>query len=169
MCSSDLSNGIPFDKEDSFGKKATITIDGMSSFKDVGIIVRLNDWAQKDIADDRFITKFDGNGAAEIWLIQGDKTIYYSQPNVDSRFVAATFSDFRTIDLQLSQDIALTSGANDFSLTNGPKVISVKNLNGTEKATSYVQLTLDSDVVIGTNYTVTHPKFGAYQIGRAHV
>ena len=158
------ANGVAFDKEDSFGKKVTVTIDGMSAFKDVGIIVRLNDWAQKDIADDRFITKFDGNGAAEIWLIQGDKTIYYSQPNVDSRFVAATFSDFRTIEIQLSQDIALTSGANDFSLTNGPKVISVKNLNGTEKATSYVQLTLDSDVVIGTNYTVTHPKFGAYLV-----
>ena len=33
----------------------------MKSFKDIGIIVRLNDWVAKDINDDRFITEFDAN------------------------------------------------------------------------------------------------------------
>ena len=158
------TSGVQFDKEDSFGKKVTVTIDGMSSFKDIGIIVRLNDWAQKDISDDRFINKFKSDGSAEIWLIQGDKTIYDVEPNVQSRFVAATFSDFRKVEVQISQDISLTSGDNSFTLTPGPKVLSVKNLNGTEKATSFVELTLDSDVEIGTNYTVSHPKFGAYLV-----
>ena len=155
------TSGVIFDDSDAFGKKVTLTISGMSSFKDIGIIVRLNDWAQKDVSDDRFITKFDASGKAEIWLLQGDKTIYYEEPALKARMIAATFTDFRKIEVQISEDTALKSGSNDFTLSEGPKVLSVKALNGNEKATTFLELTLDGDVEIGTNYSLKHPTFGA--------
>ena len=155
------NSGVAFDGDDSFGKKVTVTIEGMSSFKDVGIIVRLNDWAQKDVADDRFITKFDATGKSEIWLVQGDKTIYYEEPALKARMIAATFTDFRRLEVQISEDTAIKSGSNDFTLSSGPKVTSVKALNGNDNATTFLELSLDADVTIGANYTLSHPKFGA--------
>ena len=74
------SKGIAFNGEDSFGKVLTIEIPDMKGFDDVGIIVRLNDWAEKDIGDDRFISTFDANGKAEVWLRKGDAEIHYSLP-----------------------------------------------------------------------------------------
>ena len=74
------TNGVKFNGDDSFGKVLTLDIPDMKSFDDIGIIVRLNGWAEKDIGDDRFINKFDVNGVAEIWLRQGDGEIHYSVP-----------------------------------------------------------------------------------------
>ena len=71
------TTGVQFTGDDDFGKVAKVTLTGMNTFKDVGIIVRLNDWSAKDISDDRFISRFDTDGNAEIWLIQNDKSIYY--------------------------------------------------------------------------------------------
>ncbi|MTA80636.1 MAG: hypothetical protein F2954_04770, partial [Actinobacteria bacterium] len=74
------SKGVQFNGEDSFGKVLTLDIPDMSGFDDIGIIVRLNDWAQKDGDADRFISVFDANGKAEVWLRKGDLEIHYSLP-----------------------------------------------------------------------------------------
>jgi len=72
---------------DNFGATAFIVIDGTAEFKDIGFLLRKStnagDWAERDIDVDRFINKFDKNGRAEIWLIQGDSTVYYSHPSPD--------------------------------------------------------------------------------------
>jgi pullulanase len=65
---------------DDYGKTAVITLD--TSATSVGFIVRLNEWDQKDTADDRFFDLTDGK--AEIWLKQGDATIYTSKPSLDT-------------------------------------------------------------------------------------
>ena len=72
--------GVQFNGDDSFGKVLTLEIPDMKSFDDIGIIVRLNDWAEKDIDADRFISVFDANGKAEVWLRKGDTQIHYSLP-----------------------------------------------------------------------------------------
>ena len=72
--------GVQFNSEDGFGKVLTIEIPDMKDFEDIGIIVRLNDWAAKDIGEDRFISTFDANGTAEVWLRQGDAEIHYKLP-----------------------------------------------------------------------------------------
>ncbi|MFY9526988.1 MAG: pullulanase-associated domain-containing protein, partial [Limnochordia bacterium] len=61
-----------FDDEDAFGKVATIELPGRH--ERVGFIVRTDDW-QKDVSADRFIEEFH-RGAAEIWLVSKDPTIY---------------------------------------------------------------------------------------------
>ena len=74
--------GVQFNGDDSFGKVLTLEIPDMKGFDDIGIIVRLNDWAQKDVDADRFISVFDANGKAEVWLRKGDTQIHYSLPTV---------------------------------------------------------------------------------------
>jgi len=68
------------DTVDDFGKTSVITVD--STATTFGFIVRLNEWEEKDIASDRFFDITDGK--AEIWLKQGDKTVYTSKPSLDS-------------------------------------------------------------------------------------
>ena len=72
--------GVPFNGDDGFGKVLTLEIPDMKSFDDIGIIVRLNDWVEKDVGADRFISTFDANGKAEVWLRKGDTEIHYSLP-----------------------------------------------------------------------------------------
>ena len=74
------SKGVQFNGDDAFGKVLTIEVTDMKGFEDIGVLVRLNDWAQKDIGDDRFISTFDANGKAEVWLRQGDPDVHYSLP-----------------------------------------------------------------------------------------
>jgi len=74
--------GVQFTGTDDFGKVVTVKVEGMKSFKDIGVIVRLNDWSAKDIDDDRFITEFDPNGNAEVWLVQNAKPIFTKRPSI---------------------------------------------------------------------------------------
>lgn len=73
-------NGVQFTGDDDFGKVVTIEINNMDKYDNIGIIVRKGDWAAKDITADRFITKFNPNGTAEVWLRQADPVIYYEKP-----------------------------------------------------------------------------------------
>ncbi len=74
------ANGVTFTSADDFGKIATVKIDGMDKFENLGIIVRKGAWDSKDMGDDRFISNIPENGNVEIWLRQGDPTIHYSIP-----------------------------------------------------------------------------------------
>jgi pullulanase len=72
--------GVKFTSEDDFGKIATVEIDKMDKFDNLGIIVRKGEWVSKDGEADRFIDKFGADGKTEIWLRQADRTIYYEKP-----------------------------------------------------------------------------------------
>ena len=50
----------------------------------VGFIVRKGDWADKDVDGDRFIEVKEGN-EVEVWLVEGDKNVYYSREEVDTK------------------------------------------------------------------------------------
>ncbi len=155
------SEGSAFTGSDSFGKVFQGDITGMSAFDNVGIIVRKGAWISKDVETNRFITNFDASGNAEIWLVQGDPRIYTSLPAPVKTIKSATLDDFRTISVDLSQKMTLTgTGDEGFSITGGPKVLSVKALDGSATATTRVQLTLDSDATIGTDYTLSQKDFG---------
>jgi pullulanase len=63
-----------FTSTDSFGEVAHVAIPGANT--KVGIIVRQGDFKSKDTPDDRFVDT--PSGSAEVWVVQGDPTIYYS-------------------------------------------------------------------------------------------
>ena len=73
-------SGFPFASQDTFGAIAKIDVTGLATFNGLGIILRRGAWVEKEGSIDRFITDFDANGNAEIWIRQGDKTIYTAQP-----------------------------------------------------------------------------------------
>ncbi len=145
---------------DSFGKTLVTTVTGMAEFKDLGFIVRLNQWAAKDVTADRFVSGWDANGAKEIWLVQGDPIIYTSKPDVPTcaaQMVGATIDSFDQITVTTNQPLPLTGSGNEgFTLNNGLTVTSVTPLNGTASSATKVRLNLSGDVVIGTRYEVTH-------------
>ena len=72
--------GFAFTGTDSFGVIANIDVTGVSSFNQLGIIIRKGAWVEKDGGIDRFISTFDSNGNAEVWMRQGDATIYTAAP-----------------------------------------------------------------------------------------
>ena len=75
------ASGSNFTGIDGFGKVATLVIDNMEKYDNIGLIVRRGEWLEKDLDIDRFITKFESDGRSEIWLRQGDPAIYYSEPS----------------------------------------------------------------------------------------
>lgn len=152
------SGGVQFTGEDDFGKVATVTIPGMTSFKDIGIIVRLNDWSAKDIDEDRFITKFDASGNAEIWLIQNDREIHYQKPDIRLKITTAYFDSSRKVKLELSKkysELSLPNGG--FQIDNGLKITKVTGLNGDAAGSTIFALELDQDIDLSKTYRITHP------------
>jgi hypothetical protein len=78
------SKGVKFTEADKFGKIAIVSVDGLDKYTSIAFIVRRggDGWLEKDITEDRYIEKFASDGTAEIWLIQGDTTVYYQDPAV---------------------------------------------------------------------------------------
>ena len=67
---------ITFKAEDSFGKIAVYQTSNQP--EKVGFIVRLNDWEDKDISDDRMIEM--KSGVTEIWVTSGQAEFVYEAP-----------------------------------------------------------------------------------------
>jgi hypothetical protein len=76
--------GVQFEGVDDYGAGVSLTVTGMRDFKDIGFIVRLNDWQSRDLNIERYISQFDSRGFAEIWLIENDPTIYTRRPDLSS-------------------------------------------------------------------------------------
>lgn len=148
----------PFTETDDFGVVARVNLP--TAKEDVGIIVRTDSW-DKDVAEDRFVTEFDATSTAEIWLVQGDPTIYYSLPDTAPSIMGALVDDFKTISVTLNKKITLGEGANGFSVV-GPKgqlaVVEAKPRYKNPE-TLEVILRLAAPLQLGTSYQVTHPDY----------
>ncbi len=154
---------------DAFGPYVTADVTGMTGFDNLGFIVRYSAtpgaWTSKDVAVDRFMTNWDANGNIEIWLKQGDATIYNTVQIVTPlapKLISASIDDFRKITVLLNQPMTL-SGAGDegFSLTGGLTIGSVTSATASN-VTSKVILNLDQDIVFGTTYRLSS---ATYSVG----
>lgn len=158
--------------DDAFGKVAKYTLKGMSSYDSVGIIVRLNEWAKKDTASgwpnggDRFIVDFDSSGNAEIWLKQGDVTIYKTAPAVSGsspEILAASFVSQNQISVTLNNKFTLTNTATEgFSLKNSKGAVEIKSVSLPSGATSSakVLITLNANLDLTEKYEVSQTNYG---------
>ncbi len=157
--------GVQFTGDDDFGKVATINIDGMKNFKDLGIIVRLNDWAAKDVNDDRFITEFNANGSAEIWLVQNDKTVYTEKPLLKMKISTAKFVSTNEVKVTLNKRFKPRPGSsNSFSISEGIKITNVRTGNPNLPLATELILTLNRNIDLTQLYQVSHPTFGSSDI-----
>jgi hypothetical protein len=109
------SKGVKFTEEDKFGKIAIVSVDGLDKYTSVAFIVRRGGeaWLEKDITDDRFIEKFNSDGTAEIWLIQGDREIYYQDPAVAKAAADKAAADKAAADKAAADKAAADKAAAD--------------------------------------------------------
>ena len=157
--------GVQFTGNDDFGKVVTVKIDGMKNFKDVGIIVRLNDWAAKDINDDRFITEFDANGNAEVWLVQNEKTIFTKKPTIEMRISNASFEALNEVRVELNKRFKpLAGSSNGFVISGGLNVISARNENPNLPEDNELILTLNAPISLTERYQISHTTYGKADI-----
>jgi len=157
--------GFAFAGTDSFGAVSTADINGMTGFKDLGWIIRKGSWAAKEGPTcgptnngDRFLSP-DGSGNAEIWITQGDCTIYTTAPYVapvTPKITSATIDDLRKITVNLNQNLDLSAQSNGgFSLSGGLSIASVTAITGSNTSTSSVTITTTADIPFGASYTLT--------------
>ncbi|SDI66135.1 pullulanase [Proteiniclasticum ruminis] len=71
---------LDFTEEDEFGKILEVTKSSDSG--SFGFILRKGNWEEKDVDKDWFI-EVSGN-EAEIWLVEGEETIYTEEPGVET-------------------------------------------------------------------------------------
>ena len=159
------TSGVQFTGDDDFGKYVTITIDGMKDYKNLGIIVRLNDWAAKDVNDDRFINDFDSNGNAEVWLVQNDKAIYTKKPTIEMKISSASFEATNEVKVELNKRFKPLSGSsNGFSVSGGLSVISARTENPNLPEDTELILTLNGNISLTERYKISHSTYGSADI-----
>ncbi|MFP4461525.1 MAG: type I pullulanase [Thermotogota bacterium] len=126
-----------FDSEDDYGKVAHCTIH--EDLDEVGFLVRLGNWAAKDVAQDRYVTTDDE--VTEIWLLQGVKEIFFEEPDTSPRiFFAGAIDDTRIR--------AFATNPFDTNAWEGTVKLTV---NGVEKSIKTVQKVDPTDISI-TNF-----------------
>lgn len=160
----------PFDGTDAFGEVAHAQVPGTNT--QVGVIVRLGDWKDKDVQQDRFADTPGGKG--EFWLIQGDPTIYYSASDAQTALaeasktkpVTAFLDGLKTAAIKLTHPLDLsTAGATDFAVTDTETgqtiaVTGTTDLSGSATArTDIVQLALAAEPDITHALTVRYQTF----------
>ncbi|MFN4213605.1 type I pullulanase [Exiguobacterium sp.] len=141
---------IAFDETDAYGGVANVKFANPDAKKLIGLITKKGEWAEKD-GEDRFAL----STAKEIWLVEGDSTIYYSEPEIDRspKIVAFEATTFRTAKLTLNRAID-ASFASELTI-DGAAVKSVE-VTGDKSVTIHFNEDIDLTKVI----TATHPTFG---------
>jgi pullulanase len=113
-----------FTEKDDFGLKAVITLP-MNSTK-VGIIIRLREWEEKDVAKDRFINIKDNE--EEVWILQNVEEIYTSKPDTSPRVFFAKLVDFSTIEVYTTDAIDLNTYLDKIVVGIDEQTVSISSL-----------------------------------------
>lgn len=71
---------VAFDGATSFGRYAVVPVQPGTTRQ--GFIIRLRDWAGKDVDRDRFVD-LDADGVTEIWLVSGDTRVFQDPSDID--------------------------------------------------------------------------------------
>ncbi len=129
-----------FTEKDDFGVVARVKFD--ETLTKVGIIVRLNEWQEKDVAMDRFITIKDGK--AEVWLLQGIEQIYTTKPDTSPRVLFAQARAQDVIEAYLTGQVDTTKVSAKVTVDGVErKVAKVEKANPTDiSKTNHVKITL---------------------------
>ena len=148
---------------------AIIKVNFNSPVARAGFLLKKGNWQMKDINEDRYVDM--PKGSNEVWLVQGDKTVYASVPKIVATMHA--WQDHADkITLKLDKPLALTTGNNGFCLRQrgaghyGPvevkKVIALET-NRAGLATT-VELTAERDLEVDKLFFVELDGYTAAQL-----
>jgi pullulanase len=152
-----------FTEEDDFGVVANAIIPNSKDSQSIGIIVRTNSW-DKDVPEDRFITKFDEFNKAEVWLIQGESEIYYEKPATGPKILGASIDSLNELSISLNQKIELSNPAElDFKVTTEGKEVEISGFRSKFLNTNTSEFTIDlkDQLDLGASYQVESGVFGS--------
>jgi pullulanase len=153
-----------FTGQDAFGKIAKMTVANMKDVYKIGFIMRYsesgNDWADREFGD-RFITKINDDGTAEIWLAQNQERVFYKESQVDRspRIISSSLDEINIITLETNIPFQ-TNGTLDegFIVKSGSqtaKIASVKLLDKDDKGYARkAELHTEQELDLNLKYTV---------------
>lgn len=151
-----------FTANDSFGRVAKVTVPNTANVEEIGVIVRLDEWKSKDVSQDRFITKFE-NGKAEIWLIQGDSTIYYSRPGLSTKIASAAVKTFENLEVTLNRKADLAALKSGLTVNVGSKSLAISDVTSipaSSSSSNRFAVKLGEKITLGSEISVSHKDWG---------
>ena len=156
---------------DDFGSIIQVKFDA-SLASEAGFIIRLNEWAQKDVDLDRFIDISKArNNVLDVYLVQGDVTVYYKLSDVDlsPKFLSSKLDNVDRINIALSVPLILQENSVDqgFVISDGVKTYPIRRLLFAEflsKSSSRMEVFMQEPLDLGKSYTISHPNYGTSNI-----
>ncbi|WP_214810718.1 type I pullulanase [Exiguobacterium sp. s127] len=141
---------VEFNQQDEFGAVTTVSLANPTKQRLVGIIPHIEGWSEKDGAD-----RFFYAGAKDIWLIEGDQTIYYGKPEIDRTPKITSFlaDDFKKLTLKTNAPVS-ADDIGQFSFTG------LVNPVVTQLDAKTFEVAVSTDIDLAKVVTVTHPVFG---------
>ncbi|TYR81872.1 type I pullulanase [Priestia megaterium] len=159
---------VEFTESTDFGKKATFTVNNENGdlFDKVGFIVRKstadNEWAEKDGASERFITKIAEDGSVEVWIAQGQPRVYYDPAGIEKtpKIVTASVDGFKEITLETNFpfDSSKDFGGIKIEGVEIDKVLPAKE--GAGSVTNKVRILTKESLDLTKTYTLEKKDFG---------
>ncbi len=165
-----------FNGTDDFGSYSDIKIPYTDGLTQVGFIVRLNEWEAKDVDMDRFaqLSKMGDDGVLDIYLIQGDETIYYDLSKIDlaPKFLSAALADTNKLDITVTVPFELANSVKTFSLkTLSGKNIPLKHVTA-KKVEDYVSsatIFTEEELSIGEAYILSKEGYGEINVSMVSI
>lgn len=154
---------VKLDQSTDFGKRGTVVLENLSGASKVGFIVRKEDWSEKDIAEDRFITKFSEDGKAEIWLAQGQKRIFDDPAKVDRnpRITKATIDELNQITFSTNLPFSVTDEIHAGIKLEGAEIEKVEAADKSAgELVNNVVITVKGELDLSKLYKVSKEGFG---------
>ncbi|WP_188355659.1 type I pullulanase [Galliscardovia ingluviei] len=160
---------------DAFGEIANISypqytmITKDNGNTDIGMLRRYGEWKAKDPGDvDVFVpakalvaNASDGSVHGEIWLVQGDATVYTAQPSLTTTLKSASIADFHTLNATLSNTVPLAKLQDKVTVQDSDgKDIAVKSLDADGTA---ITITTEQQLAPNAAYTVRVADYGKAQ------
>lgn len=168
-----------FTETDFYGKVAKFTLTGAKDADSVGLIVRKsvsgNDWAEKEFGD-RVIKKFKEDGSIEVWLLQADEGVYFSDSDVDRspRFLSAKIDEMNIINIETNAPFEFKGqGSEGFVVKSGNNPLEIKTVKALEGSGSSdirkASIELSQELPLNTVITVERPNYKAAQVSLGKV
>ena len=155
---------VQFTGEDDYGKVATYNVD--ASAKELGFIVRLNDWEAKDVDADRFIDLSKAkDGVLDVYLIQSDANIYTDKDGADlsPKILSAILVTAKRISMKVTVPV-------NTDATESMSIFKVKDQDGNEYklqnlyceggTSSDFFMNLETPLDLSKTYTVVSEQYG---------
>ncbi|WP_105615258.1 type I pullulanase [Vallitalea okinawensis] len=150
-----------FNDEDEFGKIAEVEVPNTKGVSGIGVIVRMNEWEAKDIDEDRYmeISKVGDDGILDLYILQGDSTLYYDQEDIDlsPRFLGASLTQLDKVDIEVSVPFKLVDSKESFSIVSDDgKNIPIKHVTCSvpEEFVTTATVITEEPLELGKNYKI---------------